>query len=48
MTEHPEFKDECEKLTGQSKCPTIQIDGHWIPDGDAEQLEAYLKEIKAL
>lgn len=48
MTEHPEFKEECEKLTGQSKCPTINIDGHWIPDGDADQLEKYLKEISVI
>lgn len=48
MTEHPELKEECEKLTGQSKCPTINIDGHWILDGDADQLETYLKEIEAI
>ncbi len=48
MTENSEYMKECEELTGQSKCPTINIDGHWIPDGDADQLLVYLKQIKAL
>ncbi len=48
MTEYPEFMEECENLTGQSKCPTINVDGHWLPDSDADQLLTYLKEIKAL
>ncbi len=44
MTEHPEFEKECEEKTGQSKCPTFDIDGHLMPDSDADQLEAYLNQ----
>ncbi len=48
MTENPEFMKECEEKTGQSKCPTLDIDGKILADSDAKQIEEYLKEIGVL
>jgi glutaredoxin len=48
MLENHDFLEECEKKTGQSICPTIDIDGHFLIDSDAEKLEKYLKEIWVL
>lgn len=46
MFGNPSFKDECIQKSGQWKCPTIDIDGHILPDSDAKQLEEYLNSIK--
>ncbi len=41
---NPDWKKEVEEKTGQSKSPTLDIDGHFLPDSDAKQVESYLKE----
>lgn len=41
-------KEECIKKTGQWKCPTLDIDGHFLPDSDAKQLEEYLESLQLI
>ena len=41
---NPKFMDEMIKKSGQSKAPTLDIDGHILADSDKEQVEKYLKE----
>lgn len=43
MYKNRAFIDECIQKTGQSKCPTFDIDGHYLPDSDAEALKLYLE-----
>jgi len=38
-----EYKRECLNKTGQWKSPTVDIDGHLIPDTDPKQVGEYLK-----
>lgn len=45
MIKNPAFKIECEEKSGQSKCPTLDIDGHILADSDANQVEEYLRSI---
>lgn len=44
----PEFLKEVEDKTGQNMSPTLDIDGHFIPDAGVEDVEAYLREIGAI
>lgn len=32
------WRDEVEKATGQSKSPTLSIDGVWVPDAGIEDI----------
>jgi glutaredoxin 3 len=45
MTDNDNYRIESIEKTGQWKCPTIDIDGHMLPDSDAKQLDEYLKSI---
>ncbi len=38
------YFDEMIAKSGQTKAPTLDIDGHILADSDAGQIEAYLKE----
>lgn len=38
------YFDELVQKTGQTKTPTLDIDGHIIPDTDAVAVEEYLKQ----
>ncbi|MBI1754668.1 hypothetical protein HYR65_00090 [Candidatus Azambacteria bacterium] len=42
MLEHPEYQKEALDKSGQWKSPTLDIDGHILPDSDAVQVEEYL------
>ena len=44
VTENPDFMKEMVEKSGQSKAPTVDIDGHILADTDAEAIGAYLKE----
>jgi len=44
VTENPVFFDEMVQKSGQTKAPTLDIDGHILGDSDANQVAAYLKE----
>jgi glutaredoxin len=46
MIKNPAFRQECEEKTGQSKCPTLDIDGHILADSDAKQVEEYLASLE--
>lgn len=39
ITANPEYKDEVEKATGQSKSPTLNIDGKWLADASVEDVD---------
>lgn len=39
-----EFFDELAQKSGQSKTPTLDIDGFILADSDKDQVAAYLKE----
>lgn len=41
---NPEFRKELEEKSGQSKAPTIDLDGEILADTDAEAIEIFLKE----
>jgi glutaredoxin len=45
MTDNDNYRLEAIEKAGQWKCPTIDIDGHMLPDSDAKQLGEYLKSI---
>ena len=38
-------RDEMRALTGQSKAPCIEVDGHLLADFDTDQLEAFLEKL---
>lgn len=42
------YFDEMIAKSGQTKTPTLDIDGHIIPDSDRGQVTAYLKTIGGL
>jgi glutaredoxin 3 len=44
MTEHPEYKNEIEARSGQSKSPTLDIDGTILPDAGVEDVAEFLKK----
>ena len=41
VTSNPEARDEMHELTGQTRAPSIDVDGHILADFDAEELEAW-------
>ena len=43
MTDHPEYKTEIENKTGQSKSPTLDIDGTFLPDAGVEEVSKFLE-----
>lgn len=40
---HPEFRREVEEKTGQSKSPTLDIDGEMLPDASVEDVAEALE-----
>lgn len=42
MTQNDSFRKECLDKTGQTKCPTFDIDGHLFPDSDVLALKRFL------
>ena len=43
VTENKAFMDEMVAKSGQTKAPTLDIDGHILADSDKEAVAAYLK-----
>ena len=37
-TEHPEYMEEMQQATQQTKAPTLLIDGVWLPDAGVEDI----------
>lgn len=48
LTLDPAYRKEVMEKTGQSSCPTLDIDGYMLPNSDAEAVESYLRKIKVL
>lgn len=46
MTQNPDFKREVEEKSGQSKSPTLIIDGEVLPDASVEQVFEVLQKKK--
>lgn len=44
VTENPIFFEEMQQKSGQTKAPTIEIDGDIFGDSDVEQLKQILHE----
>ena len=42
---NPEFRREVQEKTGQSKSPTLDIDGTIIPDASAEEVADHLEHL---
>jgi glutaredoxin len=42
MIKNPDFQKEVLEKTGQSKSPTLDIDGKMLPDTEAEEVKATL------
>ncbi|KKU68516.1 MAG: Glutaredoxin [Parcubacteria group bacterium GW2011_GWA2_47_16] len=45
---NPKFFEELQAKSGQSKAPTLDVDGEILADTDAAAIEAFLKEKKLL
>ena len=45
---NPKFFEELQTKSGQSKTPTLDIDGEILADTDAAAIEAFLKEKKLI
>ena len=43
MSTHPEYAREMENRTGQSKSPTVEIDGELLPDASVEDVAEALE-----
>lgn len=41
---NPEFMKELEEKSGQTKAPTLDLDGEILADTDAQAIEIFLKE----
>lgn len=41
---NPEFMKELEEKSGQTKAPTIDLDGEILADTDAQAIELFLRE----
>ncbi len=41
---NPDFMKELEEKSGQTKAPTIDLDGEILADTDAQAIELFLKE----
>jgi len=44
MTSHPQYAKELEVKTGQSKSPTLELDGEFLPDAGVEDVAEWLEE----
>lgn len=44
VRDNPEFMREMEEKSGQTKAPTIDLDGEILADTDAQAIEVFLKE----
>jgi len=44
MMKKSQYRDEVQQLSGQSKSPTVIIDGKVFPDTNVEDLEEYFEE----
>lgn len=38
VIEHPAYMEEMRLATGQTKTPTLNIDGVWVPDAGVEDI----------
>ena len=47
ITTNPEFAREVIAKTGQSKSPTVEIDGTILPDTDVDQVSKHLAAVGA-
>ncbi len=45
MTEHPEFRKEAEEKTGQSKSPTLDINGTMLPNVGVKEVADALTQM---
>lgn len=45
---NPKFFEELKIKSGQSKAPTLDVDGEILADTDAEAIEVFLKQKKLL
>ena len=43
MIKHPEYLREVEERTGQSKSPTVEIDGEFVTDASVEDVAEALE-----
>ena len=46
VTSDPEARREMVDLTGQSKAPSIEVDGHVLTDFSADELEDWWSKMK--
>ena len=46
MTENPQYQKEAEEKSGQSKSPTVDIDGTVFADTDTEQVRAAITKLR--
>lgn len=45
VSENAAARAEMRELTGQTKAPCIEVDGHVLADFDTDQLEAFLQKL---
>ncbi len=48
VTSNPAYFEEMKTLSGQTKAPTLVIDGHVIADTDREQIAAHLEKVVSM
>lgn len=48
VTLNLKYMKEMEEKSGQSKAPTLDIDGEILPDFSADEIETYLREKGAI
>ena len=46
VTSDPAAREEMRELTGQTKAPSIEVDGHVLPDFGADELEEWWNKMK--
>lgn len=44
MTSQPKYAKQLESKTGQSKSPTVELDGEFLPDASVEDLAEALEK----
>lgn len=45
VSESAAARDEMRALTGQTKAPCVEVDGHVLADFDTDQLETFLQKL---
>ena len=48
VTGNREHMTEMVRKSGQTLAPVVEIDGHLLVDTDADEVEAYLSQVKAV